>query len=551
MEALSCPAKQSHADDHRSSAPGAGPQPRAGGRHAVTDRGRDAARKSLRVPARVRRRGRALRPLLAGRGPRPNARGAWRARHPSRRRLAGDLRRRETHWRRCGASCRTGRRRSAIRPSPFPPASDISPTRPPRVGSACRCPTATRWSCRTPCSTCPPPSSSSTTSSRWRASRRCETATPTIESAAWCAALEVPASAEAPAARADGFGPAGARSEGARAVRGRRGSAGRGDPRRRDAPVRARPSLQRSDEADPARDLSVVAADQPLAISLLPRSRTGRSGCGAGRCLAGAARARSWRRGRHPADRRHAAAGGGSGRRRDARGGPACRPEGAGRARHARRPGAQRRRPRRAAGDRRAHRVPRGRALPARHAPRLGGPRHPQAGARRVRRGPRGLPGRHAVRRAEGPSHGGHRRARGRATWAVRRSDRLLQPPRRRVRDHDPLRRDPGRRGDRPCRGRRGGRLSSRSARRPRCHRRRPACSPQWPREAIRESTGLPPRQLRLVHLQPRAADLARRRGGDGGPQRHRDGRGRPRHGAGRHRHLARTVSAGTCRNQR
>ena len=151
-----------------------------------------------------------------------------------------------------------------------------------------------------------------------------------------------------------------------------------------------------------------------------------------------------------------------------------------------------------------------------------------RAGARRARRAARGLPGRHAVRRAEGPRDAAHRRRRGRAARAVRRRRRLPRLRRQpRHGDHDPER-GPARRA-RPTSTRAPGsspaacrRASSRrpSTRPPRC-----AGRSSWPpaprmrpgrrtlpgpmrRETAKPQSGRGHdprrRQLRLVHVQPR-----------------------------------------------
>ena len=135
------------------------------------------------------------------------------------------------------------------------------------------------------------------------------------------------------------------------------------------------------------------------------------------RRLAGAAAPGRGRPADHPPDRRHPAARRRRPRGRAARRGAPARPEGAGRARHARRPRPQRPRARGAGGHGHGQQVHGGRALQPRPAPRLARRGAAQARARRARRAALGLPGGHAVRRAQGPGDAAHRR-RGRASGA-------------------------------------------------------------------------------------------------------------------------------------
>ena len=113
----------------------------------------------------------------------------------------------------------------------------------------------------------------------------------------------------------------------------------------------------------------------------------------------------------HAPDRGHALARRRPGGGRAAGEGPAGRREGARRAPDARRPRPQRPRPGLQAGHRARRRLLPGRALQPRHAHRVDRHRRAGRGQDGVRRGHRVLPGRHAVRRAEGPRDGADRGA--------------------------------------------------------------------------------------------------------------------------------------------
>ena len=106
------------------------------------------------------------------------------------------------------------------------------------------------------------------------------------------------------------------------------------------------------------------------------------------------------------------------------------------------------------------------------------------AGPRRARRAPGGVPGRHAVRRPEGPGDAADRRGRGRAARAVRRRRRLPRLRRQpRHGDHDPERRPPraARPTSTPAPGSSRPACPRRSSRRPSTRRRRCAGRSSWP----------------------------------------------------------------------
>ena len=161
----------------------------------------------------------------------------------------------------------------------------------------------------------------------------------------------------------------------------------------------------------------------------------------------------------HAPDRRHAPAWRGRPRGRPAVRGAPGRPEGTGGARDARRSRAQRPRARGAARDGVGQQVHGGRALQPRPPSRLARRGAPEAGSRRARRTALGLPGGHAVGRAQGPRDAAHRGGRRGAPRAVRRRGRLSRLRRQpRHGDHHPQRGAQGRPGARPHRcGYRGG----------------------------------------------------------------------------------------------
>ena len=265
------------------------------------------------------------------------------------------------------------------------------------------------------------------------------------------------------------------------------------------------------------------------------------------RRIAGAAPPGRGRQADHPPDRRHATARRQRPRGRAALRGAPARPQGAGRARDARRPRPQRPRPRRAGGDRDRQQVHGGRALQPRPPSRLARRGAAQARARRARRAALGLPGRHAVGRAQGPRDAAHRGRRGRASRAVRRRGRLPRLRRQpRHRDHHPERGPQGRPGARPH-GRRDRRRvgPGTRVRGDRAqgggpapgdrdgggrHARAPAPARLPSSKPTRSRSGHDPRhrQLRQLHVQPRpGAPGGRRRGPRRAQRRHRGRRGR------------------------
>ena len=227
--------------------------------------------------------------------------------------------------------------------------------------------------------------------------------------------------------------------------------------------------IQRLREANPAPFAGLFAGD----------------GLGGGQFLARTPGVGARRRGRNPADRRHAAA---LRRRRRCRAHPRTgRPsEGTRRARDADRPGTQRPRPRLHAGQRRGRRADDGGELRARPPHRQQRARSPARRRDAGRGDPRGVPRRHHHRLPEGALHADHRRAGRRGPRRLHRRDGLAQP-RRRPRPQHP---DP-QRGTRRCDGRRAalphrrghrGRLGCRSANSRKPAPRRAACCARWER---------------------------------------------------------------------
>ena len=107
--------------------------------------------------------------------------------------------------------------------------------------------------------------------------------------------------------------------------------------------------------------------------------------------------------------------------------------------------------PRVAGRDRDRQQVHGGRALQPRPPPRVARRGAAPARPRRARRAPRGLPGRHALGRPEGPRDAAHRGRRGRAPRPVRRRRRVSRLRRQpRHGHHHPERRAEGRPGPRP-----------------------------------------------------------------------------------------------------
>ena len=146
--------------------------------------------------------------------------------------------------------------------------------------------------------------------------------------------------------------------------------------------------------------------------------------------------------------------------------------------------------------------------------------------SRRVRSVRRGVPGRHARRRAEGARDAAHRRARADGARPLRRHGRLLRQERQHGPghhdSHDGVRRRrvqlPGRRRHRRRQRARDG--VPRSARQERDLCAGPSSSPRrdYERPAAAD------RQLRLLHLQPRAGVPRARGRGARLPQRRADG---------------------------
>ena len=201
------------------------------------------------------------------------------------------------------------------------------------------------------------------------------------------------------------------------------------------------PAVRAGHRRRPARRLPGAARDQPQPVHVpaaLRRLRHRRLVAGGARQgHRGAAR----RALLHPiAGTRPRGATPGAGRRAGRR--AARRPEGARRARHAGRPraattsaGSARRAPSRCPSSRRIERYSHVMHIVSTVVGRAA--RRPT----RVRRARRDLPGRHAVRRAEGPGDGDHRGARADPARAVRRHGRLLRLRRRpRHGDRDPHR---------------------------------------------------------------------------------------------------------------
>ena len=208
---------------------------------------------------------------------------------------------------------------------------------------------------------------------------------------------------------------------------------------------------------EPFSHLPRPARRQPVAVHVLPRLR----GLPDRRRLARAAADRQRPPRLHAPDRRHPPAR--RGRRRDRRR-AAGRREGARRARDARRPRPQRPRPRVRARHRARRAADGGRDLLARDPHRLPGRRHAARGRGRDRRAAQRPARRHALRRAEDPRDGDHRRARAGQARRLRRRGRLAVLRRRARHLHlHPHRRGQGRRGAHPGRRRHGRRRQART----------------------------------------------------------------------------------------
>ena len=170
-----------------------------------------------------------------------------------------------------------------------------------------------------------------------------------------------------------------------------------------------------------------------------------------------------------------------------------------------------------------------GRALQPRHAPGLQRRGRAGDGQGRARRPARLLPGRHRLGRAEDPGDGDHRRPRARGARPLRRRRRLpllLGRPRHLHRHPHPGRPRGARPRSPPAPASSPTPTRPPRSGRPRTRRRR--CSPRWRSpKSWRDGHDPDDRQLRLVHLQPRAGARRRRRRGRGGAQRRRERRRR------------------------